>query len=112
MLYARRQDGARLGWRCRRNGEAGLFSVADAQELPYQDGSFDVVASALVINFVQDREQALRETRRVARAGRFVVGYVWELEAEFSPSWPLRCRTVSLKVAARRQAPSLASAEG
>jgi ubiquinone/menaquinone biosynthesis C-methylase UbiE len=87
-----------LAGRCRRNGQAGLFSVADAQALPSQDGSFDEVASALVINFVQDREQALRETRRVARAGGFVIGYVWELEAELSPSWPLRRRTISLKV--------------
>jgi SAM-dependent methyltransferase len=66
------------------------FRVGNAQALPFADASFDVVAAALVINFVPDRPQALREMRRVARAGGIVAGYVWDFAAERSPSGPLR----------------------
>jgi SAM-dependent methyltransferase len=66
------------------------FRVADAQALPFPDAAFDVVASALVINFIPDRPRALSEMRRVARASGIVAGYVWDFEAELSPSGPLR----------------------
>jgi SAM-dependent methyltransferase len=66
------------------------FQVADAQHLPFADGSFDAVASALVINFIPDRPRALAEMRRVARAGGLVAGYVWDFAEECSPSGPLR----------------------
>ncbi len=66
------------------------FQVADAQSLPFSDGDFDVVASALVINFIPDPARALAEKRRVARPGGLIAGYVWDFAAERSPSWPLR----------------------
>lgn len=66
------------------------FQVADAQSLPFADASFDVVASALVINFVRDRPRAISEMRRVARSRGIVAGYVWNLAEELSPSGPLR----------------------
>ena len=66
------------------------FHVADAQSMPFADASFDVVASALVINFVPDRPRALREMRRVARAGGMVAGYVWDFIAERGPTRPMR----------------------
>ena len=64
--------------------------MGDAQALPFADGGFDVVAAALVINFIPDRPRALGEMRRVARAGGIVAGYVWDFAAERSPSGPLR----------------------
>lgn len=66
------------------------FEVADARRLPFDDQSFDVVASALVINFIPDRPLALTEMRRVARPRGLVGGYVWDFEHEHSPSGPLR----------------------
>jgi SAM-dependent methyltransferase len=66
------------------------FQVGDAQALPFADGTFDVVAAALVINFIPDRPRALGEMRRVARSGGIVAGYVWDFAAERSPSGPLR----------------------
>ena len=66
------------------------FQVADAQTLPFPNATFDVVAAALVINFIPDRPRALSEMRRVARAGGIVAGYVWDFAAELGPSWPLR----------------------
>jgi SAM-dependent methyltransferase len=58
--------------------------------LPFPDATFDVVASALVINFIPDRPRALAEMRRVARVGSMVAGYVWDFAMESSPSGPLR----------------------
>jgi ubiquinone/menaquinone biosynthesis C-methylase UbiE len=78
--HARRQPAA----------ERANFRVADALALPFPDAAFDIVASALVINFVPDRPRALSEMRRVARAGGIVAGYVWDFTAELSPSGPLR----------------------
>jgi len=66
------------------------FRVADARKLPFPDASFDVVASALVINFIPERPAALAEMRRVARADGVVAAYVWDFAAELSPSGPLR----------------------
>jgi ubiquinone/menaquinone biosynthesis C-methylase UbiE len=66
------------------------FRVADAQALPFPDGTFDVVASALVINFIPDRARALSEMRRMACVGGTVAGYVWDFAEELSPSGPFR----------------------
>jgi ubiquinone/menaquinone biosynthesis C-methylase UbiE len=66
------------------------FQVADAVQLPFAACSFDVIASALVVNFIPDRPRALAEMRRVARADGLVAAYVWDFAAELSPSGPLR----------------------
>lgn len=50
------------------------FRVGDAQQLPFDAASFDIVASALVINFVPDRTKALEEMRRVGRPGGIIAG--------------------------------------
>lgn len=54
------------------------FRVGDAQALPLENGSRDVVVSALVLNFVPDKVKALAEMKRVARAGGTVGLYVWD----------------------------------
>jgi ubiquinone/menaquinone biosynthesis C-methylase UbiE len=66
------------------------FQVADARRLPFQDASFDITASALVLNFIAERAQSLTEMRRVTRAGGHVAAYVWDFPNELSPSGPLR----------------------
>lgn len=66
------------------------FRVGDAQALEFADGTFDVVAAALVINFIPDRTRALSEMRRVTRPGGLVAGFVWDFSAELSPSGPFR----------------------
>jgi SAM-dependent methyltransferase len=54
------------------------FVVGDAQALQMPDGSFDRVASLLVINFIPDRAKALREMIRVTRTGGIIAAVVWD----------------------------------
>ena len=47
--------------------------VADAETIPYEDASFDVVVGHAVLHHIPDVERALREVLRVLRpGGRFV----------------------------------------
>ncbi len=54
------------------------FHVADAQDLPFEASSHDVIVSALVLNFIPDRYKALLEMRRVCRQGGIIAFYVWD----------------------------------
>ena len=54
------------------------FEVGNAQKLPLDNHSRDIVASALVLNFVPDIPKALSEMKRVARPGGTVAFYVWD----------------------------------
>ena len=82
---------AQIECACRIAGRGAVkFQLADAQALPFADASFDVVASALVINFISNRPSAISEMSRVARPGGLVAGCVWDFAAELSPSGPLR----------------------
>ncbi|MEO5951673.1 MAG: class I SAM-dependent methyltransferase [Chloroflexia bacterium] len=58
--------------------ERARFDVGDARAIPYGDGRFDAVVSGLVLNFVPDTGQAIREMARVARPGGMVAAYVWD----------------------------------
>jgi ubiquinone/menaquinone biosynthesis C-methylase UbiE len=66
------------------------FETTDAQALPFAADSFDIVVSALAINFFSDPGQALIEMRRVTREDGLIAGYVWDFAGENSPSGPLR----------------------
>jgi SAM-dependent methyltransferase len=50
--------------------------VGTAEALPFADGSFDVVVSQLVVNFMNDAPRGVGEMRRVAR--RTVASCVWD----------------------------------
>ena len=54
------------------------FKVGNAEALPLDQASRDVVASALVLNFVPDRVKALSEMKRVVRPGGTIGLYVWD----------------------------------
>lgn len=45
------------------------FQQADAEDLPFADGSFDVVLSVFGVMFTANQEQAARELVRVCRSG-------------------------------------------
>ena len=58
--------------------QRATFQVGDAQALPVESASRDVVASALVLNFVPDKTKALAEMKRAARSGGRIGFYVWD----------------------------------
>ncbi len=83
-------------------GQRAEFRIADALQLPFPDEDFDLVVSALVINFIARREPALAEMRRVARKGGQVAGYVWDFATDSSPTGILRrgLRQIGVETAA------------
>lgn len=51
------------------------FQVADAHELPFDDGAFDVVASMAALEFLPDQAAAVREMARCVREhGQLLLG--------------------------------------
>lgn len=54
------------------------FVVGNAQHLEFADRTFDRVISLLVMNFISNPEQALREMVRVATPGGTVAAAVWD----------------------------------
>lgn len=67
------------------------FEVSGAETMPFTDGSFDVVASALVLHFIPDRWSAFAEMKRVLKPGGLVGGYTWKRDGmrEFAAYAPM-----------------------
>ncbi len=55
-----------------------VLSQGGAESIPFEDQSFDVVVSGLVLNFVPDPRAGLSEIVRVTRPGGTVAVYVWD----------------------------------
>ena len=62
------------------------FRAGDAEELPFEDGSFDFVFTRYLLVHLPNPLQALREMRRVARKGGIVMAQ--EPDLAFSCSYP------------------------
>jgi ubiquinone/menaquinone biosynthesis C-methylase UbiE len=62
----------------KREGAAVRWHEGRAEELPFQDGSFDLVLSQFALMFFADREAALREMRRVLANGGRTLLSVWQ----------------------------------
>lgn len=60
-------DGGRA--RAAADGLAAEFSQADAEDLPFPDGTFDVVLSTFGVMFSPNQEKAAAEMSRVCRSG-------------------------------------------
>jgi SAM-dependent methyltransferase len=54
------------------------YEVADAEELPYGDGTFDVVSSSFGVMFAPDHVRAARQLARVTRAGGRIGLSAWD----------------------------------
>jgi|SRR5690348_3283098 ubiquinone/menaquinone biosynthesis C-methylase UbiE len=63
----------------RRRVPGGDFRVAEMESLPYDDGTFDAVTGFNAFQYAASPVNALREARRVARAGGIIVIAVWGL---------------------------------
>jgi SAM-dependent methyltransferase len=68
--------------------EKGLdvhFEVADVEELPFEDASFDVLSSSMGMIFTPDHEAVAREVARVCRPGGRLGFTAWKPETGFTP---------------------------
>ena len=82
---------------------------AAAEELPWEDGSFDGVLSQLVVLFLKDAPAATREQLRVLREGGVAAACMWELDGleviktlnELGAAW-IRMRRLRATSTARR----------
>lgn len=73
--------------RAQAEGTSIDFRVGDAQELPFADGSFDVVVSVFGVMFAPDQPRAARELLRVTRSGGRIGLVSWtpeDLGGDFS----------------------------
>jgi SAM-dependent methyltransferase len=61
----------------RQRARTATFIEADAQDLPFSDGEFDVVVSNLGVCHIPDQPLALAEARRVLRPGGRFAMTVW-----------------------------------
>ena len=55
--------------RGRINDSRAVFKSGDATALPLEDAEADVLVAGLVLNFVSDKQRALREMSRIRRHG-------------------------------------------
>jgi SAM-dependent methyltransferase len=63
----------------RLNNDARIrFQVGDACAMPFENASFSHCASLLVLAFIPNADTAVREMRRVTRAGGIVAGSMWD----------------------------------
>jgi ubiquinone/menaquinone biosynthesis C-methylase UbiE len=58
---------------------------ASAEQLPFDDNSFDAALAQLVVHFMDDPVGGLREMARVTRPGRVVAACVWDQEGGQGP---------------------------
>ena len=58
------------------------WQSADAQALPFGDGTFDVVVCQFGLMFLPDKARGLREARRVLVPGGLLIASVWESVAD------------------------------
>jgi SAM-dependent methyltransferase len=97
----------------RRARERGLWNVSptqgNAEDLPYDDDSFDAVILITVLGEIPDQDAALREVARVLKPeGRLVVGELFgDPHMVTVRSLERRGETAGLRLA-RRSGPSLA----
>jgi SAM-dependent methyltransferase len=77
----------------RRRLPDAVFVTADAQDLPFPSGGFDVVVSNVGICHVPDQPRALAEAKRVLRPGGRFAMTVW-CGPDISPSYELVYRTI------------------
>jgi SAM-dependent methyltransferase len=58
---------------------------AAAEELPFEDDSFDAALAQLVVHFMEDPVAGLREMGRVTRPGSTIAACVWDHAGEVGP---------------------------
>jgi SAM-dependent methyltransferase len=97
--------------RSRGEGKQAQFRIADAQNLPFADNSYDVATMALVITFVPDPAKGVAEMKRVVRPGGTVAAYMWDIPGGGIPLAPLLAAMQSLGVPTNSPNPEISRLE-
>ena len=63
---------------CRARIPGADVRVGSAEQLPFEDSTFDAVLSQLVVNFMDDAERGVGEMKRVCLEGGTVAACVWD----------------------------------
>jgi SAM-dependent methyltransferase len=85
---------------------------ATAEELPFDDDSFDLCLAQLVVHFMADPVAGLREMGRVCRAGGLIGASVWDHTAGTGPLSPFWAAARDLDPSAPGEAELAGSREG
>jgi len=64
---------------CQERHPAVDVRVGGAEELPWEDATFDAALAQLVMAFMRDPDQGVREMARVTRPGGVVAACMWDL---------------------------------
>ena len=64
---------------CRERHPGADVRVGPAEELPWEDGSFDAALAQLVLAFMSDPDRGVREMARVTRPGGVVAACMWDV---------------------------------
>jgi SAM-dependent methyltransferase len=64
---------------CRERNPGADVREGVAEELPWRDGEFDAALSSLVVAFMRDPHQGVREMARVMRPGGTVAACMWDI---------------------------------
>src|ERR1700759_5130731 len=73
---------AQYGAACRERNPGVDAREGVAEALPWPDGTFDAALSSLVIAFMADADQGVREMARVTRPGGTVAACMWDLAGD------------------------------
>jgi SAM-dependent methyltransferase len=66
---------------CRDRNPGADVRVGVAEDLPWADGTFDAALSSLVIAFMSDPDQGVREMARVTKPGGRVAVCMWDIKS-------------------------------
>jgi SAM-dependent methyltransferase len=69
---------------CRARLPGADVRVAAAEELPFEDDSFDGAFAQLVVNFMSDAERGVGEMKRVVKPGGVVAACTWDYADEMT----------------------------
>jgi SAM-dependent methyltransferase len=64
---------------CRARNPGADVREGTAEELPWADAEFDVALSSLVIGFMHDPDQGVRQMARVVRPGGTIAACMWDI---------------------------------
>ncbi len=67
---------------CRQRHPGADVREGVAEALPWDDGSFDATLASLVVAFMRDADEGVREMARVTRSGGTVAACMWDIAGE------------------------------